>query len=397
MKAADWLKAVGQCMRREFACWCRKPGEILFCAYAPVFWMLVVWGLLGDGVMTHLPVGFVDDDKSHISRKIEQALAANRAMELVGHENMAVALGALRAGEIYGVVNVPFGYSRDMLAGRGSSIIAYLDENRYAIAGTLNAEISSVLSALGNESLFANALETGDGTAGASRMISVVHSDFYALGNMQYSFLAFLGASLMPGVIMVGAMLGFVTAILREDWQKEVRPWLQSAQGSFSAALTGKMLPHYALYCFIFLFYMAIFCGQGGFSPAGSLLLWFIFGCACLAVFMAMAILFVAIAPNWRFALVLASGYAAPALPFTGFSIPLDSMGEYARLFAQCLPLTWLLEGQAQQWTLGSSVAGSGPIFLAFFLLFTIPCIIGFPLFKWVYRRRYLKNAGDAA
>ncbi len=52
----------------------------------------------------------------------------------------------------------------------------------------------------------------------------------------------------------------------------------------------------------------------------------------------------VGIAPNWRFALVVTSGYAAPALPFTGFSMPLDSMSEMARMFCKCLPLTWFIE-----------------------------------------------------
>lgn len=66
------------------------------------------------------------------------------------------------------------------------------------------------------------------------------------------------------------------------------------------------------------------------------------------------------IAPNWRFALVVTSGYAAPALPFTGFSMPLDSMSEMARMFCKCLPLTWFIEGQTQQWTLGAKNLGDG-------------------------------------
>lgn len=376
-------------MGREFYLWVSSPGEIFFCACVPVCWMLVVWGLLGQGVMTDVPVGFVDEDKSALSRETGRAIDANRSFGLITYENRHEAMKDLRKGTLYGVVAIPFGYSRDMLTGRGSSVILYADESRYAVAGTLQDEFNSVISALSGERIAQSAFHLGDGVEAAKRTLSVIHSDFYALGNMQFSFLAFLGASLMPGVIMVGAMLGFVTCILREDWHNNVPRWLNSANGSFSAALLGKLIPHHALYCLIFLFYIALFSGQGGFEAAGSLWIWFACGAACLAVFAAMAMLVTAIAPSWRVALVFASGYAAPALPFTGFSIPLESMGEGVRIFAQCLPLTWLIQGQAQQWTLGADLAHTGRVFMAFALLFAAPCLLGFPLFK----RRYLKKA----
>lgn len=376
-----WLAAILNCMRRENYEWRKEIGEIIFCMYLPIFWILVIWGLLGQGVMTRVPAGLVDDDQSPVSREVIRAIDANRVFGLINFENRIQALAALRQGEVYGIIAIPFGYGRDVMSGRGASISLYLDENRYAVAGTMQAEMDSIMSALQNESIFKNALHMGDGDSGAKRVLSIIHSDFYALGNMQFSFLGFLGGSLIPGVIMICAMLAFMTAILREIWHDSKREWLASAYGYPSAALIGKMVPHFAFYCLVFLFYMALFAGEGGFVPAGDLFLWFVFGAACLAVFAAMAILINAIAPSWRLALVAASGYAAPALPFTGFSIPLDSMSEYARAFAQALPLTWLIQGQSQIWTLGASIAHMDNTFYAFFLLFMFPLLIGYPLF----------------
>lgn len=382
-----WFAATAAVMRREVAALARTPAEVFFCFCLPVFWMLVVWGLLGQGVITDAPVGFVDEDRSALSREIGRAMDASRAVGLQSYASRQEALAAMRQGALYGVALVPVGYARDTLAGRGSSVVLYLDENRYAVAGTLQAEISGVLSALGQERRLGSVLATGVGVSGARRLLSVVHSDFFSLGNMQNSFLAFLGGALMPGVLMVGAMLGFVTALLREQWQASVGAWLAAASGSMSAALSGKLLVHYGIYALLFLFYMALFAGQGGWAPAGSLVIWFACGAACLAVFAAMAVLVTGLAPNWRLALVVASGYAAPALPFTGFSIPLDSMGEYVRVFSRCLPLTWLVEGQAQQWVLGAGLDRMGTTFLAFGLLFAVPLLAGYPLFRWRCRK----------
>ncbi len=377
-----WFIRTCATSKREVDEICKSPGEIIFCLYIPVMWMLVVWGLLGDGMMTKVPVAFIDNDKTAISREIGRAINSNRAIALESFNTFENAMRAMRKGYIYGLVVVPYGYSRDTLSGRGSSVSLYVDETRFAVAGTLQFEMSGIISALKIKKTATASLHTGNGTSGAQRIVNVVHSDFYALGNMQTSFLAFLGGALMPGVIMVSAMLGFVTAIIREEWRDSVGNWLKSAGGSFSAALLGKITPHFALYCFLFLFYMALFAGQGGFAPTGSLFVWFSLGALCLGAFAAMAILVTGLAPNWRSALVVASGYAAPALPFTGFSIPLDSMGEYVRAFSKCLPLTWFIQGQAQQWTLDAGLNHMGPTFTALFALFIIPLFIGYYFFK---------------
>lgn len=391
-KRPTWIDSVAGCAARECREW--TFGELFFCAIMPFLWILVVWNLLGNGVMTRLSVGFVDEDKTHMSRAVARAFSASRTFSLDHVENREEAMRRMRKGEFYGVIAVPFGYSRDMLNGQGSSVILYADENRYAVAGTLQADSAAVMNALSHEAMFAQALRIGAGTSGAARVLDVIHSDFYALGNMEFSFLAFLGGALIPGVIMVGAMLGFVTAFVREARLGRVGEWVKSADERLSAAITGKLLPHYFLYCVIFLFYMALFCGYGGFHPAGSLFLWFACGACCIAVFAAMAVLVAGISPNWRLALILASGYAAPALPYTGFSIPLDSMSHAAQAFAQCLPLTWLIQGQAQQWTLGANFTDMKLTFLAFGLLFMLPAFSGYYILRAKIRKIRSKDTG---
>ena len=108
----------------------------------------------------------------------------------------------------------------------------------------------------------------------------------------------------------------------------------------------------------------------------------------CLAAFLGAAILICAIAPTWRFALVVASGYAAPALPFTGFSIPTDSMSPVVQFFAELLPLTWFIRGQSQQWVMEANVLDMGEIFSSLGLLIIIPLIFGIPLLKRKYFRK---------
>lgn len=376
-----WLAAAANAARRECAILCRCRAEVFFCFCVPLLWMLVVWGLLGDGLMTDIPVAFVDEDNTPLSRATARALGAARVAGLESYAGREEALAALGAGTVYGALVIPAGYAREELSGRGGTLVAWLDETHFAVAGTLQIAVSNVMGALAEAKFAETALKTGASPLEARRIVRGAHSDFYALGNQQMSFLAFLGSALLPGLLVIGAMLGFITALVRENWQKSAGSWLAAARGSPAAALFGKLAVHVGLYSLGFLFYMALFAGQGGFAPAGSLAVWFFSGAACLCAFAAVAILMVAIAPNWRVALVMGAGYAGPALPFTGFSIPLDSMGPWARLFAECLPLTWLLEAQAQVWTLGASLFRMGPTFMALALTILVPLAIGLPAF----------------
>lgn len=390
--AARWLAGVFGAMRRELRAWTGDAREVIFCDIMPLVWMLVVWGLLGQGIMTRVPVGLVDEDQSPLSREVCRALDAARPLGLESYADSLTALAAMRQGGIYGVIVIPFGYMRAMLSGSGSSVVIHTDENRYPVGGTFAIAVASVMAALGDSQLEMKLMQAGLGASGARRVLNLVHADFYRLGNMGSSFLIFLSSTVIPGIIVVGAIFAFMSAILREIWNQGVAGWLESARGSFSAALLGKLTPHFAYYCLVFLFYIALFSGFGGFAPTGSIGAWFFCGAACLAVLAAMSVLITGLAPNWRLALVLAVGYAAPALPFSGFSIPLDSMSPGVRFYADFLPLTWYIRGQSQVWNLGAEPGQMGNTFLAFGLLFVVPLIIGLPFFRRKYARLALSE-----
>lgn len=322
-----------------------------------------------------------------MSRAVGRAFEANRTFGLVSYTDQAEAMKALKDGKVYAVIEIPFNYTKDNLKGVGSPIVMYLDENRYAVAATLQSEATMIAQALESENSMKLAMATGTTISGAEKILRSLQVDFYAMGNLQNSFVAFLGSTLMPGVIMLAGILSFVTSLVRENYSHSISDWLKTANGSYLIALTGKFFPYFLFYSLLLAAYIGLLAGISGFRPAGSLWLWFLCAISCLAVLNAMAILFVGISPTWRLALVVTSGYAAPALAFSGFSLPLDSMGPLASLFAQCLPLTWFIEGQAQQWILGSDLSMMKSTYLAFALMWIIPAIIGTPIFIWNYNR----------
>lgn len=392
---SHWLSGFLSVVKREINGICSNSALVFFCFYLPVFWILIVWGLLGQGIIERVPVAFIDNDRTPLSRDVARAIHSQRTMGLETWLEPQAALEAMAAGNVYAVILIPEGYTRDALSGKGGTIATWVDENRYAVGGTIRAGLKNVFSALNIKDVYTSALKTGAGLDNAGKIVSIVHSDFYALGNVETSFLAFLGSTLIPSLVMIAAMLGFLTAFLRELWDSSINDWLNCAHNHITAAIIGKLFPWYAIYALIFLFYMALFAGEGGFNITGPIIDWFLLALGCLAAFASMAVLMAGIAPTWRMALVMGAGYAAPALPYTGFSMPLDSMGEYARMFGKCLPLTWLIQGQAQEWTLGAQIIDLRTPFIALGLIFIIQFSLGAIVINWSYRRHAAKETAQ--
>lgn len=384
----DWLQGFAKVFFREIKAIASSSGIVCFCFYVPLFWILVVWGLLGDGIMEHVPVAFIDNDRTPLSRELTRAIAAQRTFSLEDWLEPAQALDAMQAGSVYGVLLIPAGYTRESLSGAGGSVVLWVDENRYAVAGGIRESLGNVLAAFNMRDVYTSALKLGMEPDLAKRALANVHSDFYSLGNEESSFLAFLGSTLLPSLIMIAAMFGFLTAFLRENWHHSNQEWLETANHRLIAAIMGKLLPWLLVYTLVLLFYMALFSGAGGFNITGSISGWLLMGMFCLMAFAFFALILAAIAPNWRMALVGGAGYSAPALPFTGFSIPQDSMGEAVRIFGECLPLTWFIQGQAQVWTLGASLGDLWRPLAALAILAFIPFIIGVPLMAWKLKKR---------
>lgn len=374
---------------------CNSPAEIVFCWIMPVIWMLIIWGLVGNGLMQDLPVAFVDNDHSKISRQICFDLDSIRSIRPISYSNTAEGMEALKSGKVYAMLVVPKDYSRDMTSGVGQSLVLYLDQTRYSIAGSIRGDITEYLKHFLKENIKQSSYLAGGGVSVAEHRLDVLKEDFFALGNPAFSFLPFLGSTLLPGLLQLAAALGFAACLIRESYNGTVANWLATARGSVSAALFGKILPCYFFYCLLFVWYLALFLGQGGIQFNGSLLIWSLAGFLLIAGMAAAVIFFYSIALSWRPFLVLVSGYAAPALPFSGFSIPLDSMGPVVASFAKLLPITWYIRIQEQQWILGANFSQCALHFLFLILLVAIPGTLGFWILQMRLRRIPLQKLNN--
>lgn len=382
-----WMSGVWAACQLEIRGIPTRPQEWLSCALLPVCWLLLMAALFGQGLMTAVPVGIVNEDGGQLAREIVLRLDAIPSVCPVSFETRGEADAALKAARTYGTVVLPTHFTRDSLKGEGT-VELILNKSYYAVATTLEVDIKTALADLAKEKGAVKMTAARGGTlqANANRL-RIQIPDVYFLGNPGFNFSAYLLPTLIPGLIALAAGLTFGGLLIREWRDGGMSRLLRVAHGYPSAAMVGKLLPWFIFYVAVGLCWVAGFSGWMGWAPAGGYWLWCVSTVLLILSVLSIAVLFCSLAISWILALSAVIAYFAPCFPFTGFSYPLEAMTPGVAWFGQLLPLTHYLAIQGQIWMLNSPVDHTLQTMGVLSLFVVIPLLIGCPIYCWRFRK----------
>ena len=98
-------------------------------------------------IIRAVPIAVVDNDSTELSRMIVQALNASEALQVaVRADTLAEAQEALQKSKVFGILDIPAGTERDMLAGRPARLPAYVDSAYFLL---YNRTLQGILDATG--------------------------------------------------------------------------------------------------------------------------------------------------------------------------------------------------------------------------------------------------------
>jgi ABC-2 type transport system permease protein len=146
------MERVWAIVERDLRRFRRSPALIMVSLVMPLV-QLVVLGYAFGGKVRNLKVGLVDQDRGVPAvklRELSNAIAANsRTFELVRYEDEGKALAALRNGRLNGVLTIPDGFSRRVLAGESPRVALIEDNTDNFVAAALGGVFSGQLAAYG--------------------------------------------------------------------------------------------------------------------------------------------------------------------------------------------------------------------------------------------------------
>jgi ABC-2 type transport system permease protein len=138
-------------VERELRRFRRSPTLIMTSLIFPVV-QLVVLGYAFGGNVKHLEVGLVDQDHGVPAVKIAElcsAVSANAAtFEAIPYADQGAALRDLRNGRLNGVLTIPPGYSRRVMAGNDPRVALVEDNTDNFVAAALAGGMTSLVTAV---------------------------------------------------------------------------------------------------------------------------------------------------------------------------------------------------------------------------------------------------------
>lgn len=335
--------------RREWARLRASPFDLAMVSWLPLLMgLLLVW-TFASGLPTRLPIGVLDADHSALSRQLLRMLDASPMLSLSAqYSDEAEMQRDLRAGRVYGALVIPAGTAAAVKRGHPShpAQLALLHNAQFSShSGLLQKALRGVVGTLSAGIEISMREKRGQSPLAARQSLEPVRASLQAVYNPALNYQQFLAAALLPALLHMLAMVAGAWSTGTELRAASAPAWLASAGGQVLPAVLLKLAPAWLLLNAVNgLLWLLM--RELGLVPADSLLPLLGLHALLLAVYAALGAFVALAASSLRTALSAAGFITAPAFAFSGLAFPLMAMPPGARMWAESLPLTWVLEGQ---------------------------------------------------
>jgi ABC-2 type transport system permease protein len=314
-----------------------------------------------------IPIGVVDDDHTEISRTITQALDAHEAIAVKARPlNLSEAQDAIGRREIFGVVQIPAGTERDVLAGRRARIPAFVDAAYFLLYNRTLQGVSEAVGAASADLQTRSARQ--DGSLYRAALIKTSPVEFLAepLFNPTGGYAAYIVPAAFILILQQTLALGVATlgGVAYETGGKQAR----RMRGRPSAVL-GQALAHLLLALPLYALYLIILPRVYGFASTRRVLdllvflIPFVLSVSLLGQFAGAA------AKRRETAVIVLIAFGLPLFFLVGVAWPLEAIPPLLRVASAALPSTFGIDGLVRINQMGASLADVWPDWRALWIL----------------------------
>ena len=340
--------------RREIR-WLRaSPWDLGLITLGPLLTLVVLGWMFVASVALQLPVAYVDQDHSSLSRQLARNLDASPRVEVTAQPaDLESAWPLIRSGQVWAIVYMPAHSEREVLAGRRADIIVYENAAFYSLGTLASMGASEAISGLSEEILPVLARTRNIPLT----RLSTPHIQSTILFNPQLSYEWFLEALLQPGVLHLMMSCVVVMAVGREFRDGTLGEWLTDRP--ILPVLAGKLAPYILIFTGWNLLGVGWMCGVRGWGVHGDMGMLIAGQLLLYASYAALAALIATLVKNITTALSAVAVYGGPAITFSNATLPTIDAPLFTQLWSRALPFTHYIELQMQQMFMGSPAADS--------------------------------------
>ncbi|MCX8581929.1 MULTISPECIES: ABC transporter permease [unclassified Gilliamella] len=296
----------------------------------PLIIFVIISSIFYRGVLFDLPVGYVDQDKSTLSREIIRDLNAGAHANLINYDNqLKMAERDLEKAKIYAILYIPPNFEADVLAGRQPTPMLYYNALYYSAGLYSIMDYSGLIASLNTQYRTTMATSIGLPVPKLSQVNFNYDGLFNASGNSMY-FQQFSAVVHLLQLFVVTTTIHILSRL-----PKRTRP-------NYPFVL-GKLAPYTIWYTMLLMFEIAMLVlfsdARVSGSPFAMMLVVFFYVIAAQSIGILLYTFTKTVLDAYTYIGVL----VGLALTYSGVVVPELSMPWIARFISSLEPLTYAL------------------------------------------------------
>ncbi len=348
--------------KREVRMLLRRPVYIFSTIFVMFFSCMFFLTLFRTGSPEKMPIAVVDMDRSSISRRVVHELNATQLVDVAAvTDTYGQARVLMQQGRVYAFVVIPDRFYADLASFKRPEVVFYTN-NAYTLgSNTASKQLLTVMTLASGAFQREVLRKKGMPDYMIMKRLQPIAIESHFVGNPAGNYLVYLSGILLPGILGLIVLMITIYSIGSELKWKTSRDWLLVAQGSFTRAMVGKLLPHVVLYCAMGVTINIILVRMMHFPVHGSFV-WLNVGMLAYVLAMqSVAVTLVGIIPMLRTALSVGALYGMLSFSLSGFTFPKMGMLPFVQALTNLFPLRHYYLVYANEVLLGAPVTQSLP------------------------------------
>jgi len=359
----------------------------------PLFMMVMVGFIYpSNGTITDLKVGFVNEDTGfnniYLSQNFTMGLNAindqTHMLLLTDLNSTSDLKDMVQRGQLQGGIVIPSNFSQSIISGQQGTLIIVSDESNPQISATIQAALTGVFNAMGQQLAIHNVLPLNATNPLAVIQPYSIKTQGVVSGNPSY--FDFIAPGIMAMTVMMSVMTGLPVAISQE---KEIGTMdgMMVAPINRLSILLGKTLAQTARGLIQGVIILALAIGLFGVAIQGSILL--VFALLLLGVFsfVGLGIVITSFTKDQETAQMLMMTLMFPMMFLSGVFFPIQQMPWYMQTISKALPLTYASDALRKVMVLGADIPQIANELIILIVFGIVMIAIALPVFRRMMTR----------
>jgi len=378
---------------REMKIVLHDQGMLLFLLFLPVAYPIIYSLIYNPEVVRDVKMVIVDEDRTQQSRELVRNLDATQWVHVTGYAaDMQEARKAVNSHEAYGILQIPAGYSKGVVAGSGGQAVLYAEMSLLLRYKAMLLACTDLMTEYGAELRTQN-LNTSDiaGVGSAMQQYGdLMPIEAVSLGNIANGFDSFI----MPGVLVlilhqcIVLSIGMMGGNINE--RKRLMPSVKAAKmpgaNHILTVMTARSLVYITILLLPIIFLLHYVPLIFKFPMAGDPLQIFVFIVPMIFAATAVGFIMQAVVKERESVFLIWVVTSMLLIFLSGLTWPRTAMSPFWHFVSNLCPSTWGVEGFIRMNSNGASLSQVSTDYYALWIL-----ALGYTAIAYIVQRRIVK------